>query len=110
MNKQWWMFPARLGLLGAALVFAAGCKPATCESVCEGLNGCEGKTPTPDCQAYCDDTLQSAKDTACDDEYDALLSCQGAINICASDTFCAAQSGVFFKCVSDACTADPSKC
>ena len=90
---------------------AAGCKPATCEGVCEQQNGCEGAQEIPDCQAYCDAEVQSATDTGCKDAYDSLISCQGTINSCDTvSTFCGAQSAAYLKCVSDACADDPTKC
>jgi len=99
-----------MGLVAAPLGLSIGCKPASCESVCESMNECEGATSTPDCSASCDQAIQSALQAGCTDEYNSLLSCQGTIDICSSDTFCTAQSATYFTCVNDACSADPSKC
>jgi hypothetical protein len=110
MNLRWLELLGAFALLGATFNFTAGCKAASCESVCESRNDCDGQQQTADCAAFCDDARQSAETAGCTDTYDALLSCQGTIDICSSDTFCAGQSAAFFKCVSDACSADPSKC
>jgi hypothetical protein len=110
MNKQWFRLVGAIGFLGVSLGLATGCKQATCESVCEGLNGCEGKPQTPDCAASCEQAVKSAEDAGCKDSYNALIDCQGALDVCTSETFCTGQSAAYFKCVSDNCAADPMKC
>ena len=110
MNGRW-LVVFGLGLLGAMSALASGCKAGSCESVCEQQNGCEGAQQVPDCEAYCEAEIKSAEDTGCKEAYDSLLSCQGTVSSCdTQSTFCSAQSAAYLKCVSDACAADPAKC
>lgn len=96
--------------VACAAALAAGCKPASCESVCERLNDCEGHTPVGDCAAACEAEIANAVDTECKDEYDSLLSCQGTIDVCSSDTFCTGQAAAYATCLNDACSKDPAIC
>lgn len=109
-DKRWLVVFCAVGLLGITSATAPGCAPASCESVCEGLNACEGQPQTPDCAAACEQAAQTNADIGCTDAYDALLSCQGTIDVCSSDTFCTGQSAAYLQCINDACSKDPSKC
>jgi hypothetical protein len=99
MKKRCFVTFGALALVFAACALSAGCKPASCESVCERLNDCEGHAQVSDCADACDAERQVASDKGCKDEYESLLSCQGTIDVCSSDTFCSGQSGAFAACL-----------
>lgn len=108
VRRKRWFFSIGLLLMTSALW---GCEPASCESVCEQQNSCEGAQQVPDCAAYCDAERTSAEASGCEESYDSLLACQGTIKSCdTTSTFCSAQSAAYLKCVTDACSDDPSKC
>src|SRR5262245_58760206 len=110
MKKRCFLVLSGLCLLAAALAPAAGCKEVTCERVCEDRNECEGAMVNPDCDASCNAEIQSAKDAGCKDQFDSLIGCQGGLSVCSADTLCTAQSAAYVKCLSDACSKDPSTC
>lgn len=91
------LFAATIAL-GAALL-TAGCKPASCEKVCETQNGCSGATPVDDCQAACDADLAGAKEAGCEDEYKARIDCLGTLDACATASFCAGQDAAYIECM-----------
>lgn len=109
MSKRWVVIFGALGLFGVALA-QSSCKHVTCESVCEDRNACEGQQQNPDCNTSCDSQIQSADKSGCKSQFDSLVACQGAVDVCTSDTFCTAQSAAYLKCVMDACSKDPSTC
>lgn len=93
------------GALALAVTLSApGCKPASCEKVCETQNSCSGATPVDDCQAACDADLAGAKEAGCEDEYNARIDCLGTLNACATSSFCAAQDAAYIKCIADHAT------
>jgi hypothetical protein len=95
----------------AAAAFASGCKPATCESICESKNQCPDATmQVADCAKSCDTERSAAETAGCSSQLDSLISCQGSVTVCQSDTFCTAQNAAYVKCLADACKADPKKC
>jgi hypothetical protein len=110
MSERWCVVLGS-GLVGVVMALASGCKPATCESVCEQQNTCPDAQQIPDCATYCDAERATVEATGCQESYDALLSCQGTVSSCdQTSTFCSAQTVAHLQCISDACAEDPTKC
>jgi hypothetical protein len=111
MIERWLVILGACGLLGMTSALAVGCKAASCEDVCEQQNTCEGAQQIPDCQAHCESQDLTVEAAGCRESYDAWLSCQGTVSSCdTQSTFCTGQNAAYLKCLSDACSADPSKC
>jgi hypothetical protein len=102
-----------LGILGAMGIGCGG--GADCVSQCTKYNDCAGVTKIDDCQKSCDDNEAKAKKlndaTGCTSQYDAAATCSYATtDVCKADPACADEITAYTKCVTDACTKDPTKC
>jgi hypothetical protein len=105
------------GLIGILGALGLGCGGgADCVSSCNAANACDGATKVPDCQKYCDDGEAAAAKintaTGCGAAYDTAASCAyGRADVCdTTDTSCNDEITAYTKCVTDACTKDPTKC
>jgi hypothetical protein len=91
-----------LALCGLLLAGALGCR-ADCESNCEEHKECANASETwrlRDCRDYCEN-LEKANESGCEDQYDALLSCENSEDdVCtvAAEQACARQRAGWLNC------------
>lgn len=100
------MCPRILGLLLLLTVLGvSGCR-ADCESNCEEHQACTDASEeerSRDCRDYCEQ-LEKANKDRCEDQYDAMLSCENAQDdVCTvtAEQACARQRAAWVVCKGD---------